>query len=989
MAAIFLKLLNLSISASWLVLAVLALRFALRKAPKWTNVLLWGIVALRLMLPFSIESALSLVPSAETVSPAVVQYDPAPTITSGVEIIDSAVNPVISESFAADPAASVNPLFVWTELAGAVWLLGLAAMLIYALVSYGKLRRRVGASLRLEGNVYLCDEVASPFILGIVRPRIYLPSAMDDIQRANVLAHERAHLARRDHWWKPLGFALLAVYWFNPVLWLAYALLCRDIELACDERVLRGMDAEAVKTYSTVLLACSVPRRMIAACPLAFGEVGVKARVKSALSYKKPAVRFVVLALIACAAAAVCFLTNPPRELSKVCGDFWDAETFCTYVEERPDADARYHSADGTVRLSEHLTDVRIGAARPEKTAAVNPKWSTLYLALPDADGAAAERLTIDFIREYDAPNGTEAVYSLNIGTGDAVKSYKVLSGQDEIEAFLAYLRGDAPSLLAAADLDGDGTEEEIFYEEAEPEQLYRIYAADSGGERWSAELGLAHVGWDSYFLFRDGDTSAILRYNPAMFQGLCGYNYELFSVGVDGQRLIAQRSVEFDANPDSDDPWPPEAQAFADEVNALLEKSTLLISTLNGELHLGDGTTFRCAPPSQSAGWDGTAFRYLAQEWDLSALHPGVTGIERVDFAGADLNTLVITADAGEEGHVYFFFDAVTRAFTQEFAGEYLTWCGSDLTTAVYAQGLILRTPGVGMVKTLTLGEGETLTGLSYSSDRRLSVIVTDGTSGEKRSYPIAEAADGEKPVAYSAYGDPAAQWAGGKDFDPALLQIVSVSEIAENGDETVITRFVDLDIAASAMHAMRCTTVPAQTGRQANDIRYRVSAVYDGVEMDVLLGGTNLLCERGGERRVWQIVNGGLVLGIVAVNANERPLNPWSEGSGAARTCYTSVTSGFCRATLAVDYRLAPRGDGTWRIAEITGARTLTGYQWRNGWTYVPEEPVAVSDVSLDGDGTSAGFAVSYSASLGSGMRTYDGRVQLRIPRDTVAEP
>ena len=317
MSGIFLKLLNLSISASWLVLVVLALRLVLKRAPKWVNVLLWGMVALRLMLPFSIESALSLIPSAETLSPEVVRFDPAPTITSGVEFIDNAVNPSLSESFAAAPLASVNPLYVWTYLAGWVWLIGLTAMLLYALVSYLRLRRCVSVSIPLRENIYVCDEVPSPFILGIVRPRIYLPSALDEAQRGSVLSHERAHLARRDHWWKPLGFALLAVYWFNPLLWLAYTLLCRDIELACDERVLRGMDAGQVKAYSSALLACSVPRRMIAACPLAFGEVGVGERVKNALRYKKPAFWVVAASVAVCVVVAVCFLTNPERATMK------------------------------------------------------------------------------------------------------------------------------------------------------------------------------------------------------------------------------------------------------------------------------------------------------------------------------------------------------------------------------------------------------------------------------------------------------------------------------------------------------------------------------------------------------------------------------------------------------------------------------------------------------------------------------------------------
>ena len=314
MAAVFLKLLNLSISASWLVLAVLALRLISKRSPKWMNVLLWGIVALRLVLPFSIESALSLIPSAETVSPAAVQFDPAPTITSGVSVIDNAVNPSLSEHFSAVPTASVNPLYVWTEIAGWVWLIGLGAMLLYALVSYLRLRRRVSVSLPIQDHIYLCDAISSPFILGVVKPHIYLPSGLDEVQRQNVLAHEQAHLARRDHWWKPLGFALLAVYWFNPVLWLAYTLLCRDIELACDERVIRTMDESAVKTYSTVLLACSMPRKAAITCPLAFGEVGVKERVRNALHYKKPAFWVVAASVAVCVVVAVCFLTDPPTD---------------------------------------------------------------------------------------------------------------------------------------------------------------------------------------------------------------------------------------------------------------------------------------------------------------------------------------------------------------------------------------------------------------------------------------------------------------------------------------------------------------------------------------------------------------------------------------------------------------------------------------------------------------------------------------------------
>ena len=425
MAAVFLKLLNLSISASWLVLAVLVLRLVSKRSPKWMNVLLWGMVALRLMLPFSIESALSLIPSAETVSPAVVQFDPAPTITSGVEFIDNAVNPSLSESFAAAPLASVNPLYVWTYLAGCVWLIGLGAMLLYALVSYLRLRRRVSASLCVRENIYLCDAISSPFILGVVKPRIYLPSTLDEVQRQNVLSHERAHLARRDHWWKPLGFALLAVYWFNPVLWLAYTLLCRDIELACDERVIRTMDESAVKTYSTVLLACSMPRKAVITCPLAFGEVGVKERVRNALHYKKPAFWVVAASVAVCVVVAVCFLTNPPTD-TDAAGLVGFHREQVTYADVTDASDARpsnvqltVEETDAVYALLDALQYKRLGAA-----SAMEDCYARLYFI-----SAAGERCEIMLSEREMLVNP--------ITDGKTARLYELRSGSTELRDYL------------------------------------------------------------------------------------------------------------------------------------------------------------------------------------------------------------------------------------------------------------------------------------------------------------------------------------------------------------------------------------------------------------------------------------------------------------------------------------------------------------------------------------------------------------------------
>ena len=425
MAAVFLKLLNLSISASWLVLAVLVLRLVSKRSPKWMNVLLWGIVALRLVLPFSVESALSLIPSAETVSPAAVQFDPAPTITSGVSVIDNAVNPSLSEHFSAVPTASVNPLYVWTEIAGWVWLIGLGAMLLYALVSYLRLRRRVSVSLPIQDHIYLCDAISSPFILGVVKPHIYLPSGLDEVQRQNVLSHERAHLARRDHWWKPLGFALLAVYWFNPVLWLAYALLCRDIELACDERVIRTMDESAVKTYSTVLLACSMLRKAAITCPLAFGEVGVKERVKNALHYKKPAFWVVAASVTVCVVVAVCFLTNPPTDTDAagLIGFHRERVTYADVTDENgaqpSNVQLTAEETDAVYALLDTLQYKRLGTA-----SAMQDCYARLYFI-----SAAGERCEVMLSEREMLVNP--------ITGGKTARLYELRSGSTELRDYL------------------------------------------------------------------------------------------------------------------------------------------------------------------------------------------------------------------------------------------------------------------------------------------------------------------------------------------------------------------------------------------------------------------------------------------------------------------------------------------------------------------------------------------------------------------------
>lgn len=313
MSDLFLKIVNMSISASWLVVAVLILRLVLKKAPKWVNVLLWGIVAVRLICPFSFESALSLIPSAETFPEKIIS-GPSFDVQTGITPIDNRINDYLGDRYfegVTVPANNGNNVMTILTI---VWIIGILLLATYTVISYWRLHREIDTAVRYKDNIFQSENVSSPFVLGIIKPRIYLPFNMNGQVLEHVVAHEQAHICRKDHWWKPLGFLLLTIHWFNPLMWLAYVLLCRDIELACDEKVIKKLGNEQRADYTQALVACSVNRRMIAACPLAFGEVGVKERVKSVMNYKKPAFWVIILAVIACVIVAVCFLTNPKQD---------------------------------------------------------------------------------------------------------------------------------------------------------------------------------------------------------------------------------------------------------------------------------------------------------------------------------------------------------------------------------------------------------------------------------------------------------------------------------------------------------------------------------------------------------------------------------------------------------------------------------------------------------------------------------------------------
>lgn len=431
MSEVFLKLLNMSITASWLILAIVIIRPLLKKAPKWINCVLWALVAIRLVCPFSFESALSLIPSSETIHYDIAMQN-APTIETGISSVNQVINPIIADSFTSDPLNSANPLQILIPVASIVWLMGMVLLLLYALISYLRLKKSVGASIVLKDDIMVCDEVKSPFILGIIKPVVYVPSSMTGETLSCVLNHEMAHIRRRDHWWKPLGFLLLSVYWFNPVCWLACILLCRDIEMACDEKVIRDMDRDEKAAYSQALLNCNFPRKKIAACPLAFGEISVKDRVKSVLNYKKPAFWIIVVAVIACVAVAVCFMTNPKDNEPDL--SFLNYENACSLAADVINVDAIYYpptnkNEDGIIsigyvngnELAKYLDNVSW------------QKWNAPQEGL-SSPGSIEFCISDDYrITIYQKPRWAVVTY------GDEVRYYKTHGGDYEDAVKLFY----------------------------------------------------------------------------------------------------------------------------------------------------------------------------------------------------------------------------------------------------------------------------------------------------------------------------------------------------------------------------------------------------------------------------------------------------------------------------------------------------------------------------------------------------------------------
>lgn len=1182
---IFLKLVNLSISASWLILAVLVLRVVLKKAPKWVMPLLWGVVALRLVCLFSIESALSLIPSAETIPSEIVTETREPVLYEQATL-DIVTNPTLPSAAEVPVGVSRQQAQVDFNIYSVLWLAGMAALLVHALVSAGKLKRKLATAILLRDNIYESEFVDSPFVFGVIKPNIYLPMHMDEGTAAYVIAHERAHLARRDHWWKVLGYLVLALHWFNPLVWVAYILFCRDIELACDEKVVKGLDGAARADYSQALLSCAAPKRAVAACPLAFGEGNIKMRVKSALHYKKPAFWVAGAAVLAVVIVAVCFLTNPKSErgslvwaqklnaadvasielyvpaegkarqykkldteemaqavelinssrgtyiekpetvyaglpvwflltmddgtvhaVGSVVGHYLiiDGDTFDADVENQAEwenyvlkgdsaspidmADrlsyALYGMTTGVYTLGEAVFEDSVWETSYEETFANTKSTPELWLSSAlgtDMTGilygtvTAARGYSYRFSEweEIDLTvsnfdwlfrsasgedwNGTSAAKlrrenahawrgTKTADDDNATATIPEIARQDELAAmdqwlllqqkdgslylvmgyrsgtyryrWIVRLNGGATE-LTRADLNGDGIEEVISYTGTSTQEPYRLQVCTAGGEElWSAELGLAHVGWSSYFLYRDSVKTALLCYEPTIYQGEASYSYELFMLSENGTTTLAENSVSFSINPDSTDPWPAEAQKFADEVNRLLDKSELLFSTLNGELHCyGDGAVIHCTDPSESDGSRALASADLDNDGRAEQI------ICEKAFGGYEL---CVVDDNGEElmrdrmweGDVYFLCRENGRDMLLQyslFEGKnqdaisycdyyyglhtfdggklnivennntsiYLNWDGtqngdwgeSQQAFAARVNELIDQSEFL-----IAQQDGELILTSEVQrwycvSPKTIRVAMDDTTIYiDRKSWDFAEqypslkgfediGTAGNYFVAFGSLGKKNDLYVVFNAIDGTLLKTFPGNNLIWQGNDlstAVYSYWSDIYV----LNGTKLAALDLASGEEISGLAFAA----DGVSIIATVSG------KSGERKVTVTREG---------SAQQTSLTDWTEGDGAERMYFAPVGiegNETFLATVGVSYRLEQQSDGTSRIAEITGAEGLTLPRYRRGWVSVDEKADVLDTVIAD-DGKSADVTVQYYASLGSGYQTYTAGVHIVAP-------
>lgn len=1189
---VFLKLVNLSISASWLILAVLVLRVVLKKAPKWVMPLLWGVVALRLVCLFSIESALSLIPSAETIPSEIVTETREPVLYEQATL-DIVTNPTLPSAAEVPVGVSRQQAQVDFNIYSILWLAGMSALLVHALVSAGKLKRKLATAILLRDNIYESEFVDSPFVFGVVKPNIYLPMHMDEGTAAYVIAHEHAHLARRDHWWKVLGYLVLALHWFNPLVWVAYILFCRDIELACDEKVVRGLDGAARADYSQALLSCAAPKRAVAACPLAFGEGNIKTRVKSALHYKKPAFWVAAAAVLAVVIVAVCFLTNPRSERGSLvwaqklnAADVASIELYVPAEEE-----ARQYKKLDTEEMAQAVELINSSRGtyieKPETVYAGLPVWFLLtmddgtvhavgsvvghYLIIDgdtfDADvenqaewenyvlkGDSASPIDMADRLSYALYGMTTGVYTLGeavfedsvwetsyeetfantkstpelwlssalgtdmtgilYGTVTAARGYsyrfseweeidltvsnfdwlfRSASGedwngtsaaklrrenahawrgtrtgedvnaavpmaeirrQDELTAMdqwlllqqkdgslylvMGYRSGGLPysgahpyrwivrlnggaTELTRADLNGDGIEEVISYTGTSTQEPYRLRVSNQSGEElWSAELGLAHAGWSSYFLYRDSVKTALLCYEPTMYQGEASYSYELFMLSENGTTTLAENSVSFSINPDSTDPWPAEAQKFADEVNRLLDQSELLFSTLNGELHCyGDDAVIRCTDPSESDGSrtlmfadldnDGRAERIVCKNtfgvYELCIIDDNGEEMMRERMSEGDvyllcrengrdmllLYHLIEGKYQGRSSYYGYYYGLYTydggscHVVENANAGIYLNptdgqngeWGKAEEAFAARVNALIAQSEFL-----VAWQDGELiLTSEVYRwycvSPRKLTATLDSTTvSFGKKSwdfagqYPSLSGFEGSETVGNylvvtGRLGKKNDLYVVFNAIDGTLLKTFPGNNLIWQGND-LSTAVYSYWSDVYALNGTKLAALELASGEEISGLAF----APDGVSIIATVSG------KSGERKVTVTREG---------SAQQTSLTDWTEGDGAEHTYFAPVGiegNETFLATVGVSYRLEQQSDGTSRIAEITGAQGLTLPRYRRGWVSV-DEKADVLDAVIADDGKSADVTVQYYASLGSsGYQPYTAVVHIVAP-------
>lgn len=1188
---VFLKLLNLSISASWLILAVLVLRVVLKKAPKWVMPLLWGVVALRLVCLFSIESALSLIPSAETIPSEIVTETREPVLYEQATL-DIVTNPTLPSAAEVHVGVSRQQAQVDFNIYSVLWLAGMAALLVHALVSAGKLKRKLATAILLRDNIYESEFVDSPFVFGVVKPNIYLPMHMDEGTAAYVIAHEHAHLARRDHWWKVLGYLVLALHWFNPLVWVAYILFCRDIELACDEKVVKGLDGAARADYSQALLSCAAPKRAVAACPLAFGEGNIKMRVKSALHYKKPAFWVAAAAVLAVVIVAVCFLTNPRSERGSL---VWaqklnaaDVASIELYVPA--EGEARQYKKLDTEEMAQAVELINSSRGtyieKPETVYAGLPVWFLLtmddgtvhavgsvvghYLIIDgdtfDADvenqaewenyvlkGDSASPIDMADRLSYALYGMTTGVYTLGeavfedsvwetsyeetfantkstpelwlssalgtdmtgilYGTVTAARGYSYrfseweeidltvsnfdwlfrsasgedwngtsaaklrrenahawrgtktadddnatatipeIARQDELAAMdqwlllqqkdgslylvMGYRSGGLPysgahpyrwivrlnggaTELTRADLNGDGIEEVISYTGTSTQEPYRLRVSNQSGEElWSAELGLAHAGWSSYFLYRDSVKTALLCYEPTIYQGEASYSYELFMLSENGTTTLAENSVSFSVNSDSADSWPAEARKFADEVNRLLDQSELLFSTLNGELHCyGDGAVIRCTDPSESDGSrtlmsadldnDGRAERIVCKNtfgvYELCIIDDNGEEMMRERMSEGDvyllcrengrdmllLYHLIEGKYQGRSSYYGYYYGLYTydggscHVVENANAGIYLNptdgqngeWGKSEEAFAARVNALIAQSEFL-----VAWQDGELiLTSEVYRwycvSPRKLTATLDSTTvSFGKKSwdfagqYPSLSGFEGSETVGNylvvtGRLGKKNDLYVVFNAIDGTLLKTFPGNNLIWQGDD-LSTAVYSYWSDVYALNGTKLAALELASGEEISGLAF----APDGVSTIATVSG------KSGERKVTVTREG---------SAQQTSLTDWTEGDGAERTYFAPVGivgNETFLATVGVSYRLEQQSDGTSRIAEITGAQGLTLPRYRRGWVSV-DEKADVLDAVIADDGKSADVTVQYYASLGSGYQMYTAGVHIVAP-------